>query len=287
MILHHDVPHGTPNYPFAVHETYCNSGLSLYPHVHPEFELTVITEGNGTFYIDSEEYIVKKGDCILIAPNKIHLADSVDLSNKASYFSIVFHPDCFGAGRNTLIYSKYVQPFIQGKLRAIPLMNGTEPWHSSIYKLAQNIKTLYFQGDSELLCQSSMLELWFHIFNHAETLIVPEINRANFMLKDTIEYMQTNYNEHITVASLANRVGLSQSYFSRLYNQYMHTSPIDYLIKIRLQKSTELLLNSTISVSEIALKCGFNDFSYFSKCFRQRYGCSPREYMKKNTTQKT
>ena len=86
MKLYQDVPHGTLDYPFQVHESYCEHGLSLYPHVHPEIEITVITKGKGAFYIDGKEYSVKQGDCIFVSPNKIHLSGSDNQNREASFW---------------------------------------------------------------------------------------------------------------------------------------------------------------------------------------------------------
>lgn len=281
MKLHQDVPHGTPNYPFQVHESYCENGLSLYPHVHPEIEITVITKGSGLFYIEGNEYAVKQGDCIFIPPNKIHLAASDNQNCEASFYSLVFLPQFLEADREHIIYTKYISPILLEKKRITPIMDGSKIWHSDILRLTGKIKTLYFSENTELLCQSALLELWYHIYTNSETLLDPPINKAAFLLKDTLEYLEEHYFEHITVADLAARVNLSQSYFSKLFSQYMHTTPINMLIKIRLNHSIQMLFDESLSVSEIALRCGFNDFSYFCKCFRMRYGCSPRKYRKK------
>jgi len=282
MKLQADVPHGTLDYPFQVHETLCKDGLYLYPHVHPEYEMTLITEGCGNFYIDGNVFRVKAGDCLFIAPNQIHLADSDSKTDKSSFISIVFHPQCFCGEKNNIIYNKYILPFEEGALRSVPLFSVGDEYQEEIKKLVLEIRDLYFQKDPELFCQSCMLKLWFYIYKKAQVVNNLQTNHAAHILKDTIDYMQQNFTEHFTVANLAARVNLSPSHFSRIFTHYMHTSPIDYLIKIRLQQSTELLKDKSVSISEIAFKCGFNDFSYFSKCFRQRYDCSPREYRGRN-----
>lgn len=281
MKLYQDVPHGTLDYPFQVHESYCEHGLSLYPHVHPEIEITVITKGKGAFYIDGKEYSVKQGDCIFVSPNKIHLSGSDNQNREASFYSLVFLPQFLVSDKEHLIYTKYVNPILQEKKRISPILDGSQSWHSDVLKLADKIRDLYFSQDTELLCLSSLLELWYHIYKNADTVSSPPENRAAFLLKDTLDYLEEHFYEQMTVVSLASRVNLSPSYFSRLFNQYTHTSPIDMLIRIRLNHSTQMLFDESLSVSEIALRCGFNDFSYFCKCFRLRYGCSPGQYKRK------
>ena len=58
----------------------------------------------------------------------------------------------------------------------------------------------------------------------------------------------------------------------------LNTTPIQYVKLLRLQRAAELLLSSPESVAEIGARCGFQDPSYFTRSFRERYGCTPSEY---------
>lgn len=99
---------------------------------------------------------------------------------------------------------------------------------------------------------------------------------------NTIERIKTtmleNYKDKWTLASLSKLSGFSQSYFLSLYKKFYKKSPIDDLIDHRVLQARFMLESNMISISEIAVECGFNTPYYFSRMFRQRTGVSPTEY---------
>lgn len=81
-----------------------------------------------------------------------------------------------------------------------------------------------------------------------------------------------------TVKKMANEVGLSASHFAMLYRQAFGISPVEDLLRARLQYAEILLTNRAMPVGEAATKCGFSNIHYFSHLFHQRIGCAPRDY---------
>ncbi|MFA7403875.1 MAG: AraC family transcriptional regulator, partial [Pelobacteraceae bacterium] len=100
-----------------------------------------------------------------------------------------------------------------------------------------------------------------------------EIHRA-------IQYLHDHFDERLAVAELAGVAGISPPHFSRLFRRETGHSPLDYLIKVRIQRSRVLLRAGTDSVTSVALKCGFATPSHFADCFRKQCGISPSEYLK-------
>lgn len=125
-----------------------------------------------------------------------------------------------------------------------------------------------------------------------ETMGMVIAQNADFLTKDHHKsldnltekaktYIIEHYAETITLEDVANNANLSQYYFSRLFKQETGTSFIDFLTKIRIEKSKKLLLMEGLSVKEIAYMVGFNDPNYFSKAFKKATGESPVEYRKR------
>lgn len=284
MELKQDVTHGTWDYPFQVHHTELSDGLSLYPHVHEELEVTCITKGQGVFCINGHDYSVKEGSLLFIPSGSIHLATPT-LHVPASFFSIVFSPYCFCLSDNHRIYTKYIAPIIDRRLFFPEYLDGSENWHTDAWNIAKEVEEASFLPEGELLSQSALLKLWSIMFQHSFTQTVKTYTDIQGMrLKDCIDYMHTHFSKHITINDLSSIAHMSDGHFSRTFKEYMKMSPIDYLIQIRIHESTKLLQKSDLPIGEIALSCGFNDFSYFSKHFRQQMKCSPREYRKKHTS---
>jgi transcriptional regulator GlxA family with amidase domain len=74
--------------------------------------------------------------------------------------------------------------------------------------------------------------------------------------------------------------GISKSEALRCFRQSMQTTPYRYLMDYRLSKAASLLSETEIQVSEVMIRCGFHQQSYFGKCFKERIGMSPKSYQK-------
>ena len=93
--------------------------------------------------------------------------------------------------------------------------------------------------------------------------------------------IERDYAEPLSIARLAESVCMSERHFRRQFEKLYQQTPKDYLQKLRLNAAAELLLQKELSVTEIALACGFSDCNYFSRAFRQNFGISPTEYRKR------
>lgn len=91
-----------------------------------------------------------------------------------------------------------------------------------------------------------------------------------------IQVMQENIEEPLDLGALAARAGQSRRNIERLFKNYLSVSPARYYLDLRLRRSRQLLWQTTMSVTEVAISCGFVSATHFSKCYRDRYGVSPR-----------
>jgi AraC family transcriptional regulator len=99
-------------------------------------------------------------------------------------------------------------------------------------------------------------------------------------LKKAIEYIQAHLNEEIKLMDIADRLGMSQYYFARLFKQSMHISPYQYVIQQRIDRAKHLLKTTSISMSEIAYQTGFSHQSQLTNQFRKIVGTTPINYRK-------
>lgn len=93
-----------------------------------------------------------------------------------------------------------------------------------------------------------------------------------------IRYIEENYRADITNEDLAEVSGYHPYHLNRLMKRYTNCTMHRYLMNYRLKKSQELLVNTTLTISEIAEECGFKTAYYFSNRFKEAYGCSPLNY---------
>ncbi len=90
-----------------------------------------------------------------------------------------------------------------------------------------------------------------------------------------IQMMESNIEEPISPAILAKDVGMSTRQLERLFRRYLNRSPKRYYMELRLQKARNLLMQTDMSVINVALACGFASPSHFSKCYRSHYNTTP------------
>lgn len=94
-------------------------------------------------------------------------------------------------------------------------------------------------------------------------------------LSQVIQIMENNIEEPISPSILAKDVGMSTRQLERLFRRYLNRSPKRYYMELRLQKARNLLMQTDMSVINVALACGFASPSHFSKCYRAHYDTTP------------
>jgi AraC family L-rhamnose operon transcriptional activator RhaR/AraC family L-rhamnose operon regulatory protein RhaS len=98
-----------------------------------------------------------------------------------------------------------------------------------------------------------------------------------------IDFIKVNYHKHITLDEIAAKGKMSASTVNRIFKETLNMSPIDYLIKVRINNARTLLKRQQCTISEAAFQSGFNDSNYFTKQFKKFTGMSPREYKKSHS----
>ena len=104
----------------------------------------------------------------------------------------------------------------------------------------------------------------------------PEYN-AKVYVEYAVNYLQANYH-NAKINDVAQKIGINRSYLTSIFRQQMGISPQEYLMQYRMDKAREILLESDISVQEIALRVGYDNALTFSKIFKSYYGLSPAYY---------
>lgn len=108
------------------------------------------------------------------------------------------------------------------------------------------------------------------------------VNRQDNPINQSITYIRKNVGKAITLQELSNIAHLSASQFSHAFKRQTGFSPMEYVINTRLEKAKMLLLQTTMTVSDIAYEVGYQSSFSLSNLFIQKVGCSPREYRRTN-----
>lgn len=100
-------------------------------------------------------------------------------------------------------------------------------------------------------------------------------------LQQAIDYIQAHSAENVSLEAIATEVGMSQYYFARLFKQSTGSSPYQYLIKCRIERAKELLLQGQQSIANVALQVGFASQSQFGRHFKRLTGVTPKQFFNK------
>lgn len=124
------------------------------------------------------------------------------------------------------------------------------------------------------------LILWFK-----QTLLLGEMNKlrknSRQILASAVAYIEENACREITLKEISEHAGISQQHMCRIFREHLNVHSSEYVTRIRLNLAMEKLLNTNLSMSEIAAECGFRSASYFSTVFGKYEHMTPNNYRKK------
>ena len=129
------------------------------------------------------------------------------------------------------------------------------------------------------------------LFNTEETLerIDAALSRRNslggptrLLVRKAMGYINTHCSEMLTREEIASFVGISADYLTDCFHQELGITPIIYIRRYRIHQACELLRNSDLSITQIAMKVGFCDSAHFTKTFLKEMGVTPKAYRRRN-----
>lgn len=97
-------------------------------------------------------------------------------------------------------------------------------------------------------------------------------------VQDAVGHIESHFGDACTIQTLADIAGLSRFHFVRMFGAVVGQSPNQFLINTRMRAASDRLLTTPTSIAQIAFEVGFNDISHFYSCFRETFGCTPRQW---------
>ena len=128
----------------------------------------------------------------------------------------------------------------------------------------------------------NLVSIFKILYSHQQELPHTQPGRpdqhSQIRLQKMLRYIQAHFPEEISLDRLAASAGIGRSEAGRCFKKYYARSPMSYVTLYRIKYAQELLVKTSLSVSEIAVRCGFKDSSYFIKVFRKYLSRTPSEY---------
>jgi AraC-like DNA-binding protein len=239
------------------------------PNGRKDYQLLYIAEGNVHFYFNDKKQIVSKGEMVLFLPYQ-----------PQSYF---YYPK----DASQVYWVHFTGNDVDGILARYGLPRERNAFFSSA---SPTYRTLFEQMIRELqLCRADYQELLSLLLQQIFLLInrydeeggkssVSALNE----IERSVSYFNEHYVEEINIDQYAKSLGISPCWFNRRFKQVMKTTPLQYIISVRLANAKLLLGTKNYNVSETAYAVGFNNPLYFSRLFTKYIGVSPTEYKKRH-----
>lgn len=245
-------------------------------HYHRQYELYYVVSGRCRVFVDHSLYHLEAGDMVLIAPMTIHHTsygivqetERIGLSFPERYL-LEMEAEC-GYEIRRLVFGG-------GQLSIEP---GRRKY---LVNLLQKIQVEQETQDSfsGLLRKGYLYELFAFLSRCGrERVQVEPMDVAEAEIQEAARYICHHFAEPLTLLEVAARIPMTPTYFSRKFKQVTGIGYKEYVNHVRLKEAARLLLETDMSVTAIALACGFSDGNYFGDLFKKEKGISPRMYRK-------
>ena len=235
------------------------------PHSHAYTELFFITGGKGKFLIQDQVYPVDVNDIIIINPNVPHTEASI---NAQPLEYIVLGISGVELSSHAISNEQFcILDYFQSKELSTCIRN--------ILREMEQRNTGY-----EDVCQAYMEILIIRLMRAIAMSTQPEPRTDSGCRQCTVvkRYIDQHFKESLTLDQLSEAVHMNKYYLSHAFKREYGISPINYLISCRIEESKNLLAETDLSISQIALILGFSSSSYFSQVFHKAHGTSPMDF---------
>lgn len=256
-------------------------GMRADCHWHEELELIYVLDGSMNYHVNGKQVRINASEGILVNSRVMHYGSSID-GEDCLFLCILFHPGLLKG--SPVLYKKYVEPFLDDRLWEFQKLSGEEDEGLSeqicrIWEISKN------RGEAhEMEILGGIYALWPLLFKHFTDLseaLTGDMPPDVLTMRKLVSYVHEHYAEAITLDELCRYGGVGKSTCFSLFKKHTSQSPMEFVNQYRLRTAANLLVTTDKTVTEVALSCGFNHHSYFTKQFRRVFGCTPGEVKKR------
>ena len=255
-------------------------------HFHSVYEIYYLVAGTRKFFIESDIYNISKGDLVLIDKDIMHKTTySSDKVNERDY---ILFSEKYLSKVIEKFGKKEVEDCFKQRIFSIPIQR-----REYVENLIAQIINEYQNKDdfSETLIECYMTELLIFLIRFKRHI---NINKQGIDVIDNIQILSSsdesiqkaakfildNFNKNVSLLDVSNYVNMSSTYFSKKFKEVTGFGFKEYLLNLRIKKACELLLETKLSITDVAYESGFNDSNYFVYIFKKSKVISPLQYRK-------
>lgn len=302
--LQENIQHGTPKEPIYIHRFYGSTFPALTDcfhvdrHWHHNIECLLIQKGRYKIELNMDTIILEKGDICFINSGELHMLTG--LCKDTCHDAIIFNPHILSCNYNDRIQEEIIAPLLTHTTVLPHIISKESIYYTDIFTRLSNIVNNWFElcnhkkpsstiGDSYLYTKLTLYELMHilytnHLFLESNSVLSASEKEKIDCFKSIVSYLQMNMHKKITLEHLSEVAQYNPQYLCQFFKSFAGITPIQYLINLRIEYACTLLQETTKSILEISLDCGFDNVSYFIRQFKEHLHMTPNQYRKKHSS---
>ena len=233
---------------------------------HPMPELTYVDQGSLHSVADGQDLLLEQGDIMIYPPNQWHM-QYADIGIAPRFVTISF--ELSGQTLDALKNRKFKAP-----QQAVTLLQQM---------LREQDRTDDLSGDMNIALLNQLLLILLREVNFPSSAKLKTSNAVhseNEIIRRAQQYISAHIREKLSVPSVAQRVDVSPSYLTALFHKNLQISPGEYIRRIKLQESKQMIRENSMTFTEIAAALQYSTVHHFSRQFKEKFGITPTEYAK-------
>jgi AraC-like DNA-binding protein/quercetin dioxygenase-like cupin family protein len=234
-------------------------------HFHAYHELYFLLSGKTKYFINNEIIHVNEGESVFIKSGYVH---------KTAYESESDSERILLSFSSEFVGEEYAEMLNElGKKKLFIKADNVKALFTLLYKEYTEKNDYYLEQSKNLLRQLIVI-----LFRSEKHLKADKLSENEIIIQNAARYISENLCEDITLKKLAQAYAMSESHFSRTFKQYTGVGVSHFIKLTRLNYAEKLLKEGKYSITQIALKCGFNNSNYFISEFKRLTGITPLKY---------
>lgn len=251
-------------------------------HKHNYIEMIYMCSGSTTHIVNGTTITLNCGELLILSQNAIQ--EILPASKEDVAINFIILPEFFDQSLNMMGTEKsLIRDFIVGCLKSsdssLPFLHFKVSSVLPIQNLVENLAWTIVNNiqNKRLMNQITMGLLFLQLMNHTDKIEAGKNAYEQEMLIIVLQYIEEHYKDgELTV--LANQMGCELTWLSKLIKKVAGSTYTELVQQKRLNKACYLLKTTQLSIIDISLAVGYDNFSYFHRLFKQTFGISPRTY---------
>ena len=240
-------------------------GFVFAGEAHPALELTYVDQGSLHSVAEGQDLLLEQGDMVLYGPGQWHM-QYADIGVAPRFVTVSF--DISGADLSALTNRKFQSP-----QRAATILK----------QMLQEQERMDDYSNDMILCLLNLLLLTLQREAGGPTerlKTAHALHAENEIIRKAQQYISAHVREKMSVPMVAKNVDVSPSYLTALFHKNLQISPGEYIRRVKLQESKQMIRENNMNFTEIAAALQYSTVHHFSRQFKEKFGITPTEYAK-------